>query len=194
MKLYGKTLMFKRGKMLNINLLYGCNLSCSYCSLEMPTGNRPKAKRVGLEDWKTFVNEFTSKNKIREIYVSGGEPTMVKYLPDLVNWLLSKGFHVVVFSNLFSPERLLQIKKSYRFKVQATFHSNDDIINRFELAYQKVKAKHRVDVDEIGKQLLTYSVVKPFQDVRDLMDNEFRVSPDLEVFNSCYTHFYEKSK
>ena len=57
MKLYGKTLMFRRGKMLNINLLYECNLTCTYCSLEMPTGIRPKARRVELENWKEFIEK-----------------------------------------------------------------------------------------------------------------------------------------
>lgn len=194
MKLYGKTLMFRRGKMLNINLLYECNLSCSYCSLEMPTGIRPKAKRAGLVEWKDFITEFTSKNKIREIYVSGGEPTMVKYLPDLVNWLLNQGFHVLVFTNLFNTDRLLQIKDSYRFKIQATYHSNDDSITRFHNAYKIVTKKHRVDVDEIGKQFLPYSKVKEFMNVEDLKYKEFRVSPDLEVFSSCFDHYTAKSK
>jgi molybdenum cofactor biosynthesis enzyme MoaA len=117
MKLYGKTLWFKRGAMLNINLLYECNLACTYCSLEMPTGIRPKAKRVGLDDWKNFITYFTSKNKIREVYVSGGEPSLVKYMPELVNWLIGKGFHVALFSNLYNPDRILQINKSYRFNL-----------------------------------------------------------------------------
>lgn len=192
-KLYGKTLMFRRGKMLNINLLYECNLSCAYCSLEIPTGIRPKAKRVGLDDWKNFITDFTSKNKIREVYVSGGEPSLVKYLPDLVNWLINKGFHISLFSNLYNTDKLLQIKKSYRFKIQATYHQCDSI-SRFDEAYKKVIKKHRVDVDEIGYRSLSYSKVKPFMDPDGLKDKEFRVSPDLEVFDSCFEHYTEKSK
>ena len=192
-KLYGKTLLFRRGKMLNINLLYECNLSCSYCSLEMPTGIRPKAKRVGLGEWKDFINDFTSKNKIREVYVSGGEPSIVKYMPELVNWLIGKGFHVLMFSNLYNPDRILQINKSYRFKVQATYHQCDDL-KRFDEAYKKVIKKHRVDVDEIGYQSLSYSKVKPFMHVDDLKLTEFRVSPDLVLYDSCFNHYTDKSK
>ena len=186
--------MLRRGRMLNINLLYECNLKCSYGSLEMPTGIRPKAKRVGLEDWKTFITDFTSKNKIREIYVSGGEPTMVKYLSDLVNWLLNQGFHVLIFSNLFNPDRLLQIKQSYRFKVQATYHSLHDNADRFDAAYKKVIKKHRVDVDEIESNVLPYSKSKPFMKIDGLKDKEFRISPDLQIYNSCIEHYTEKSK
>ena len=194
MKLYGKTLMLRRGKMLQISLLYECNLKCDYCSLEMPTGIRPKAKRVSLDDWKQFILDFTNEQKIREVYVSGGEPSMVKWMPELVNWLVQKGFPVTVFSNLFDADRLLQIKKHYRVKIDATYHHEWDKLDRFHNAYLKIKDHIRVDVGEIGYQVLPYSKVKPFIDMDGLKDKEFRVSPDLEVFDSCYDHFKEKSK
>lgn len=190
MSIYGKTLLFKRGITLQISLLYECNLKCLYCSLEMPTGKRPKAKRVSLEDWKHFIKTFPQK--IKEVYVSGGEPTLVKYLSELVNWLIDEGYHVILFTDLFNPDLILKIKKSYKFKIQSTYHHSDSI-TRFDNAVKKLKG-YKIEVDEIGSQLLTYSKVKPFISMEGLKDDELRVSPDLEVFRSCYTHFYEKSK
>ena len=192
MKLYGKTLWFKRGRMLNINLLYECNLKCSYCSLEMPTGIRPKAKRVGLDDWKKYVSDFP--DKIKEVYVSGGEPSMVKWMPDLVNWLVKEGYHVIVFSNLFNPDLILQIKKHYRVKIEATYHHDWDELKRFDEAYKKIKDHIRVDVGEIGYQALSYSKLKQFIKMDDLKEKHYRVSPDLKLYDSCYSHYSEKSK
>ncbi len=190
MSLYGKTLLFKRGITIQISLLYECNLKCTYCSLEMPTGKRPKAKRVGLDEWKQFIKNFPQK--IKEVYVSGGEPTLVKYLPELVNWLIGEGYHVILFTDLFNPDLILKIKKSYKFKIQSTYHHSDSI-SRFDNAVKKLKG-YKLEVDEIGSQLLPYSKVKPFIDVEVLKDDEFRVSPDLQVFKGCYNHFVEKSK
>jgi uncharacterized radical SAM superfamily Fe-S cluster-containing enzyme len=195
MKLYGKTLFFKRGIMLNVNLLYACNLPCTYCTLEMPTGKRPKAKQSTLEQWKETIGNLASIKglKIREVFVSGGEPSMVDWMPDLVNWLLDEGYHVLVFTNLFRPGLFAQIKKSYRFKIQATYHKVDNP-KRFNDAYELARQYHRVDVDEIGtKKLFHYSKLKPFVKMEELKENELRLSPDRQLFMSCYDHFTAKS-
>lgn len=208
MKWYGKTLKLRRGVTLQISLLYACNLFCEYCSLEMPTGIRPEAKQSTLEEWKTYIKNFPTK--IKEVYVSGGEPTLVKWLPELLTWLLNEGYHVTVFTNLFNPD-LLMVKNSYRYQIIASYHKppaaterpdlvKGKLINaydseiRFNKAYYKLKDKYRIEVDEIGTKVLPYSRVKPFNVMETLKDNEFRVSPDLQVFISCYDHFLQKSK
>jgi organic radical activating enzyme len=200
MKWYGKTLKFKRGVTIQISLLYACNLGCEYCSLEMPTGKRPEAKQATLQEWITYIKNFPAK--IKEVYVSGGEPTLVKWLPELLEWLLKEGYHVTVFTNLYNV-KLLMIKDSYRYQILASYHkppeekSNPKLYDselRFNAAYYKLKNKYRIEVDEIGTKVLPYSRLKPFNDMDVLKDNEFRISPDLQVYISCYDHFLQKSK
>lgn len=200
MKWYGKTLKLKRGVTLQISLLYACNLFCEYCSLEMPTGKRPEAKQSTLQEWITYIKNFPTK--IKEVYVSGGEPTLVKWLPELLQWLLDEGYHVTVFTNLYNPA-LLMIKPSYRYQIIASYHKPPaetekpelyDSEIRFNEAYYKLKDKYRIEVDEIGTKVLPYSKVKPFNTMDVLKDHEFRISPDLQVFISCYDHFLQKSR
>lgn len=201
MKWYGKTLKLRRGVTVQISLLYACNLFCEYCSLEMPTGIRPEAKQSTLEEWKTYIKNFPTK--IKEVYVSGGEPTLIKWLPELLTWLLDEGYHVTVFTNLYNTS-LLMVKNSYRYQIIASYHKpipgtknpeKYDIKNKFETHYHKLVEKgYRVEVDEIGTKVLPYSRVKPFNVMETLKDNEFRISPDLQVYISCYDHFLQKSK
>jgi hypothetical protein len=203
MKFYGKTLWFKRGVTVQISLLYACNLACSYCTLEMPTGIRPTAKQSTLDEWKEFIKNFPVK--IKEVYVSGGEPTLIKWLPELCNWLLDEGYHVSVFTDLYDPQLLLKVKNSYRFQIISTFHHDweEKLIShhlteekQFKYSYSLLKnAGYRIEVDEIGYKVLPYSRLKPFIGMDGLKDSEaFRVSPDLQIFNSCYDHFLQKSK
>lgn len=201
MKFYGKTLRFKRGITLQISLLYSCNLFCEYCSLEMPTGIRPTAKQATLEEWKSYIKNFPTK--IKEVFVSGGEPTLVKWLPEFLQWLLDEGYHVTVFTNLYNP-MLLMVKDSYRYQIFATYHKPPkdtlnpekyDIKNRFEVAYHKLTDKgYRVEVNELGYGDLPYSTVSKFNDMDVLKDHDFRVSPDLQVYISCYDHYLQKTK
>jgi len=200
LKWYGKTLKLKRGVTLQISLLYACNLFCEYCSLEMPTGKRPTAKQSTLQEWITYIKNFPTK--VKEVYVSGGEPTLVKWLPELLEWLIKEGYHVTVFTNLYNSE-LLMIKPSYRYQIIASYHkppdekSNPELYDselRFNEAYYKLKDKYRIEVDEIGSKILPYSKVKPFNTMDVLKDHEFRISPDLQVYISCYDHFLQKSK
>jgi hypothetical protein len=116
-------------------------------------------------------------------------------MPELVNWLLDKGFHVLVFTNLFRPEAFLRVKKSYRFQIRATLHHvEDEIPDRFDAAYKLLKDHHNINVDEIGDvKFLSYSNLKPFMTVDALKDNEFRFSPDGKLYTSCYSHYYDKS-
>ena len=195
MKFYGKTLFFKCGIMLQITLTYSCNLHCDHCSLEIPTGKRPKAKPIGLEDWKKIIKGFPVR--VREVFISGGEPTLISWLPELCNWLLDQGYHVTVFTNLHNDLALTSVKKSHRFQVFATFHQEHDNPFDFTGAYEAVKKVHNISVGELGdrKKILPYSKMsKLFRDSSGLMDREFRYSPDGKLYTSCYEHFVDKSQ
>lgn len=185
MRLYEKTLWFRRGVMLQINLTYACNFHCKYCSVDMVKGHRPNTKSITLEQWKEKVRTFPAK--VREVFVCGGEPTLIKWMPDFVNWLIDEGYHVVVFSNLYKPLEFLKIKRSYRFQIRTTYHHIDEeTLERFEKHYFFLKKHHNIFVDEIGEQKLNYSLVKPYLTMDDLKIPEFRYAPDGRLYTSHY--------
>lgn len=194
MRFYEKTLMFRRGVRVSIDLLFPCNLSCPYCVLEIPTKHRPKSKQMNLEAWKEIINTFPTK--ISQVYVSGGEPTMVKWMPEFVNWLLhEKGFHVMLFTNLFRPEDILKIKNSYRFQIVAALHDVEgENAVRFDSAYQKIKDKYNVMVIEFtDKPQVPYSVHSKFITEKEMNEPKFFYSPDGDLYTNYYKAYEEKS-
>jgi len=183
---YEKTLIFRRGVMLQINPTYACNFHCSYCSVDMVKGFRPNTKPISMEQWKEKIKTFPVK--IREIFISGGEPTLVKWMPEFVNWLLGEGYHVTVFSNLFNAEEFLKVRKSYRFQIRTTYHHiGEESLERFEKQYAKVKDYHYVSLCEIGHRTLSYTdVVNEYFTMDDLKTSEFRYAPDGRLYTSHY--------
>jgi uncharacterized radical SAM superfamily Fe-S cluster-containing enzyme len=152
----------------------------------MVKGHRPKTKSITLEEWKQKISSFPTK--IREVFVCGGEPTLIKWMPDLVNWLIEEGYHVVVFSNLYKPLEFLRVKKSYRMQIRTTFHHIDEeSLERFESSYNFIKLHHNINVDEIGtEKKLSYSTLKPYLTMDDLKIPEFRYAPDGKLYTSHY--------
>lgn len=105
MKLYGKTLWFRRGVNITLFLSYRCNIYCPYCSLAQINGKYPQGEELTLEQWKEkFDRGFPVK--IKEVYLSGGEPSLVPYIAEFANYLIDKGYHVCLFSNLARVDRL----------------------------------------------------------------------------------------
>nr|WP_034911329.1 7-carboxy-7-deazaguanine synthase QueE [Gilliamella apicola] len=68
----------------------GCNLNCAWCDT-----NFRKFTRFTLDALMTKVGEYKSKN----IIITGGEPTMVKALPELLLPLKKAGYFIAIESN-----------------------------------------------------------------------------------------------
>jgi organic radical activating enzyme len=176
MKLYGKTLRFKRGIFLNLFLTFRCTLKCDYCILKLPTKIYPKSKEVGLDVWKDLISNFSLK--IKEVSVSGGEPTLYPYFAEFVNWLLDKGYHVKIYSNLTNPSPINDIKKSYRLIINATNHKHKAFLGNY------LEMKHRVNVIELGERTLSFSRVNPILDKPNKIKG-LVVGPDTKLFQNC---------
>lgn len=191
MKWYGKTLKFRRGVNITLFPSYKCNIYCPYCSLAQINGKYPQGMELTLEQWKEkFDRGFPIK--IKEVYISGGEPTLIRWLPDFVNYLLDKGYHVTVFSNLAVPSRFNAIKKSYRFQIRATFHHCDNA-ERFDKAYKKIT--HPIIVDEFDYQELPYSVVKyGYDDPEHWKIQNFRMGCDGSLYSCIFDHVTAMTK
>lgn len=190
-KIYGKSLLFKRGCQVSLFITYSCNFNCPYCGASLPSGKQPHGRESTIEEWKEFINKFPTK--IKEFYVSGGEPTLYKDFIPLVEFLLTIG-HVKIFTNLSKPQILLSLPKSYKLTIRATFHHSDDI-NRFNNSYNSIYKKHRIDVYEIGYSLLPYSILVPPLEKKDYFaDGNFRISCDRQIFIGCQNHFIKMSQ
>lgn len=156
--------------------------------MKIPSGKRPACATISLDQWKDRISEVPIP--IREICITGGEPTLSPIFVDLVKWLLEKGYHVLVYSNLANYKRFLEIPKSYRFSIVASFHHEDDII-RFTQAYKEIYKKHRIDVDEIDCGLLSFSRVKKMIGKSEMIkdNHSFVFRPDGSIEIGCYNAY-----
>lgn len=125
-----------------------CNLHCEYCPTLIlgTTGRHPVYKECTLEEWKTFFERHYEW--LSHIYISGGEPSLIPWVSDLINWLVDKGHHVTLLTNLYKPENLMGIKKHWRFVCCSTYHETADP-KQYEAAYYQLKDRFRIIPQEI---------------------------------------------
>ena len=184
---YGIFKRFKRGIKVSINPSWRCNLNCEYCILK--TSGVEKYPDINptrsLEYWKEWITTFPVK--IREVALSGGEPTLVPYFADLVNWLLDEGYYVLVFTNL-TTLKIKEIKPSRRLRVEATHHSCFSVLS-FLYNYDLLKDKYRIDVIEINKKELTISKRVPWSSeerAKETDKNYLKAGPDGIIYRNCF--------
>jgi len=168
-----------------------CNYNCDYCCQTFVEGRKPIHKEVGFISWVRFIKRFPYR--IKEISVSGGEPTLHRDFVRIVKYLLSCGYFVKVFTNLSNVGKLLEIPKCVRLHYQITYHhsiNKDDFLRN----YKKLKG-YRVTVDEIGFKILPFSklIKEQTPDWNFNFNNGcLRVSPNLRINLNCYQLISQK--
>ena len=63
---------------------------------------------------------------ISALYVSGGEPSLYSDIIPLINYLIERGHHVILQTNLFKPEAFIGIRPHYRLVFMATYHEKQE--------------------------------------------------------------------
>lgn len=153
------------GQRVHCFLTFRCNLDCGYCTLKFADGEMPVSEELTLDEWKEILsNQFP--RPIKEVILSGGEPMLMPYFSELVNWLLDEGKFVCIFSNLLTSNGL-KVKPNVRYRIHATYHKSGNL-DRFNKNLEKYSKKYRVNVDEIGGQpLVSGSWNKRYVDLSD---------------------------
>ncbi len=158
----------------------------------------PKNEILQLDEWKWFLRRYdkaTSENGgLREVFLSGGEPTTLPYFIELCHWILfEKRWHLVIFTNL-STYKLLDVKPSVLLRIEATLHSHVNPVV-FDKIYRVINKVHRVEVVEFivpGKEkILPYSRTKRCLGEEEAMttnklSTSIRVASDLSIHLTCW--------
>ena len=158
---FGLMRRLRRGHRFSMSLTYRCNLSCPYCTMKMPTGKVPtKYKESTLEQYKEFIDKWPYR--IQEISITGGSPELHTDFVKIVEYILSKGIYVSIFTNLMRPNILELLPKSRRLIFNASYHHCGQSISEYTRTYNRLRKKYRVVVHEIGKRYLPYSTLSQF--------------------------------
>jgi len=86
-------------KVINPNILITnyCNQGCSFCfANELMTKGR--VKEMSLKNYIKLLG-YLGKNKIKRVYLMGGEPTLHSNFKELFKATIEKGFELEIFTN-----------------------------------------------------------------------------------------------
>ena len=185
---------FKRGGKLSLFLSMTCNLNCSYCSLNAHNGKHPPSyNELSLDEWKVRLLELFKVVRIKEVFVTGGEPTLRKDVSAIINFLLEQGKFVQLHTNLSNP---VCVKPNYRFYVYATLHNTmnfDRAMNTWD-HYKDQKNKLIKQIDRDHFTVTTH--IEPYEIQGEEIGgqtNRLALSPDGHLFyrmKDFYQHLW----
>jgi molybdenum cofactor biosynthesis enzyme MoaA len=90
--------------MANIILNGNCNRKCVYCFSGL---KERKDSQLSLDNL-TFICDFFARSKKRKINILGGEPTLHPRFDIFLEYLISRGLVIHVFTNGMAPAATLK--------------------------------------------------------------------------------------
>jgi uncharacterized Fe-S cluster-containing radical SAM superfamily protein len=168
----------KTAKLKNINLIYVelrlgniCNNACLTCNSYSSTKWYPDEKKIAndlpwfqlrpMENFKWFEKEefywelANKSQEVEEIYINGGEPTMIKahfeYLKNLIILGTSHNVHLVYSLNMMDiPDRLIELWKEFK---QVTVNASiDDLSSRnYYIRYPTQWEETLLSIEKLNK-------------------------------------------
>jgi len=183
---YQKLIRFKNGIDLGIYLTWRCNCKCSYCPVPIKMASNFDSKELTSVNFYHFIKNFPIK--IRQITLSGGEPTLKEGLSLLINNLLNDGYFVGIFTNMLNPKIFDEIKPSPRFMITTNYHVN----LKKEIFLKNVReSKHQILIGEFEGQS---NLSSKFKKRKLLFNNEFDtiyrntlfIDPYGRIFTTCF--------
>lgn len=99
------TLVDYPGRVASIVFTMGCNMRCSYCY------NSPLVLNTATEiPLDSVMSQLLARKKwVRDVVITGGEPTIWKDLPGFIRSLKKEGFSVKLDTNGFNPRMIEEI-------------------------------------------------------------------------------------
>ena len=185
---YGIRRRLKRGIRVRIRPTFKCSLDCYYCGNKMGfLKERPIENSTirGL-GWLKIIDKVPWK--IKEIWISGGEPSIYPDIVPLVEGLLDRKYLITIFTNL-TNDKLSELPKSDLIRIEATFHSRAGH-TKANFIKNLNKIKNRVDVVEIDNNLLPFSKSKPWncdiEDAKRIRKHSIYIGPDGDIAFCAY--------
>ena len=122
-------------------------------------GKPKEYEECTFEEWKVFMERYPYW--ISQVIVTGGEPSLYKEVAPLTNWLIERGHHVIVFTNLWRTENFQSIKPHWRLLFMPTFHKGQDKIERFKKALTTLEG-YQVDSQQLFENEHNFGRIKEF--------------------------------
>ncbi len=112
---------------MDIALTYACNNQCPHCYNEPGRGQKPYSQ----DEWKKVLDKLEAI-AIPHVVFTGGEPTIVPFLPDLVRYADTLGIITGLNTNgrkLKDEDLVIKLKEGSLDHIQITLESNQPDIH-----------------------------------------------------------------
>lgn len=143
MKLYEVIRFFRRGEVVAIKPTLKCNYKCPDCA-EYFDGKylkRPDCN-IQLSAFQWYDKIMTLHPRIKNIIISGGEPTIYPEFAILTNLFLDSKIPVAVATNLSIPGVFKDVRRSRRLYIHSTFYPDQVNQEVFKAALEMVRSMH----------------------------------------------------
>lgn len=169
----------------SIEITNKCNLLCAHC---MNRSNDNESTEIGMS-WElisALVDELYANN-VREIYISGGEPTKYPFFDQLVKKTHEMGFQTLIATNAYDIASYIETIKQYVDIVFVSIDGTPSTHNKFrgkKDAYEKTM--HNIQALISQKIPVRISTVVSKANLNELEDIIDSVS-QLGVFQIHFT-------
>ena len=158
-------------------------------------GEVKRYEECSFEEWKTFLTDRI-QHWVSVYYISGGEPALYKDIIPLTNWLIERGHHVIIMTNLSYVHKFIGIKPHYRLMFQPTFHPEFADLEKFKQGLETLKIHgFNVTSQQVLQNDGSFNRIKEFFTVNWFknLDNNLQAAPDsprtLRLYTGCINVF-----
>ena len=189
--------MKKRINYLAIAITTKCNFKCFYCK---PTGESILPNMNGTLDFQDLkrIIKVAYKLGINTFRITGGEPTMVDYLPDLIGYVMSLGddTRIRLNTNCYKLDAILNTIESFKDRM--------DIVISVDSLKEYVQGIHypkylSQKIQDLVRELVTRNIATRFNivvtkhnvsEVRALIHKSLDLGVDIKILDLIIQNQY----
>lgn len=165
---------------LTVHLTDSCNLNCIYCNMKL------KNKFMDFALAKRIVDEYAEAGG-NIIHFTGGEPSIVPYIEELVEYANNGGLQVSMNTNAVK-----RIDVTHVDKLKASFDAFDAVTFR-ELygtdAFERVVENMKYYSAEMEDKMLSITTVLNRQNFREMLDLATFIFDNFKIYNLYYSNY-----
>lgn len=175
---------------LGVILTTKCNLKCKYCYYN--SGIYPTQKmNMDFSKFISFFDRLTKKNSLGQILITGGEPIIVNYLLDLIQYVSSKVSRIMLLTNgTLITKELLREFIEYNVKLEISLDSvKKDYSNHFRGKHEELlEALNLIINSNYTNNVTLNTTISPgnIHEIKDIIDysNEYGFNLNLNLMDS----------
>lgn len=175
---------------LAIAITTNCNYKCFYCK---PTGENIQTNLKGTINYESIkkIIKVAYELGITIFRITGGEPTMVEYLPELINYIMNLGENTKIRLNTngYKLNNILDIIEHYKERIDIVI--SVDSVNEYIYGIQYPKYLSP-EIKKITKELIKRKIETRFnivvtkqniEEINELIEKSFSLGVNIKILD-----------